>query len=604
MKIYKKRIIPLRKQLLLAVACFFAGISIITSVTCSLYTDIHTSILKTDMDLYASQLSISVTEIYRTCRNIATSLSYNQMIQNYLIADEPSEKYEDYKLAYNQITSLMELSPYLKDIAIISNNGNTAIVNGDHKSYEALIGEAEPQTHSLSSCGLASVKDTECQILSMPIYHLATNSTSHIGFLFLAVDINTFFEENPVTDADYIAGYIMADSSQNIISGNSEYYSAILRQPNDSELRIDSTTYLVNRYSMPIINNMFYILINEDMISAEGSQIAAIHFAGMAIVLIVITFIIFRLYNPLIRSLQTLTGYMKTISSEESGNYKDGIQIDQGILGSTEIEDISSAFNHMLRRIYALNRTIFDNHTHMYEMEINNKKTEIAFLRSQINPHFLYNTLTMICGMASVGMKQEIVDTASSLSQIFRYAIKGSEMVTLSQELEIVQSYLQIQLYRFEDRFTVHYDISEESLPCMIPKMILQPIIENAIVHGLEPSMKQGRLEIGARRNHEKGFLVIWVYDTGVGMSEEQKEQIRRSLQAPVHTLEDTIMESYQNIDSRHHDNIGLFNVNNRMQLYFGLEYSLTLDSEEGIGTNIQFRIPYQTSANTKDGRK
>ena len=556
------------------------------------------------MDLYASQLSISVNEIYRTCSNIASSLSYNQMIQNYLIADEPSEKYEDYKLAYNQITSLMELSPYLKDIAVIGNTGNMAMVNGDYRIYEALINEAETATHSLASCGLANVSNTNCQILSMPIYHLATNNTSHIGFLLLAVDVNNFFQENPVSNVDYIAGYIMADNNQNIISGNSEYYSAILRQPNSSRLSIDSARYLVNQYSMPIINNTFYILINENMITAQGNQIAVIHFAGMAILLIVITFIIFRLYTPLIRSLQTLTGYMKTISNEESANYKDGIQIDQGILGSTEIEDISDAFNHMLRRIYELNHTIFDNHTHMYEMEINNKKTEIAFLRSQINPHFLYNTLTMICGMASVGMKQEIIDTTSSLSQIFRYAIKGSEMVTLSQELDIVKSYLQIQLYRFEDRFTVHYDISDDSLPCRVPKMILQPIIENAIVHGLEPSIKQGKLEIGARINHEKNFLVIWVYDTGVGMSEEQKAQIRKSLLAPVHTSEDTIMDSYKNIDSKHHDNIGLFNVNNRMQLYFGLEYSLTLDSEEGIGTNIQFRIPYQTSANTKDGRE
>lgn len=196
--------------------------------------------------------------------------------------------------------------------------------------------------------------------------------------------------------------------------------------------------------------------------------------------------------------------------------------------------------------------------------------------------------------MASANLQKEIIDTASALSSIFRYSIKGESMVSLREEMEIVQSYIKIQTYRFGNRFTVTYELPEEFHKCLIPKMVIQPIVENAIVHGLEPSLKPGTLLIGAGRNPEKGYLAIWIYDTGVGMKAEKLEQLQKTLQKPVHSS-DTIMASYSAMDVQHHDSIGLLNVNSRMILSFGNEYHLILDSEEGIGTNIQLRIPYQT---------
>lgn len=598
MRTYKQGILlPLKKQLLLIIIVFLVCISIITSVTCTFYTKIHTETLQKQTTLYTSQLSVSVNEIYRTCHDIAYSLSYDQMIQNYLITETSADKYKNYNLAYNQIINLMNLSPYIKDIAVIGNSGNSATVNGDYEAYTEIIRGSDLLNKSLASYGTASIKDADCQILSIPIYHLTATDTSQIGFLFIAVDINTFFLENPVSNTDYISQCILTDSNKTKISGSPQFYSALLKHPDDTEIHMNSEHYLVTQSSIPIVGNTLYILVNKDMITASGKQIAKIHFICMFILMLIIVGIIFKLYHPLIKSLQTLTSYMKSVSSEKISNYKDGVLIQQGFLGSTEIKNISDSFNYMLLRIYKLNHTIFENHTRMYEMEINNKKTEIAFLRSQINPHFLYNTLTMICGMASIGMKQEIIDTASSLSQIFRYAIKGNEMVTLEEELKIVQSYLQIQLYRFEDRFTVNYNLPDELLPCMIPKMILQPLIENAIVHGLEPSRTQGNLEIGARKNPEKEYLVIWVFDTGIGMPDDKKDAIREALSS-LHT------SPHKNLPpSDCQDSIGLFNVNNRMKLYFGAEYSLTLDSEEGIGTNVQLRIPYHTSNKQKKER-
>lgn len=590
----KKLLLPLKKQFLFIIILLFICISLITSFTCMEYISMHSTVVRQNMDLYSSQLTRSVGEMYKICLNIARTLSYNQIIQNYLATEDPQKKYSDYNLAYNQLVSMMELSPYIRDIAVINNSGNAIAVYGAYETYAAMTELSESSDSSLSSLGNASVEGSDCQILEMPVFFLSSADSRIVGKLFLAVDIHAFFAESPPSGADDIPDCLLTDSHGNIIYGDQAYYNAAALSPDSVEISVSGQTYYVSREDLPVIGGTFYVFVNQELLMESGRKIAVLQLSCMGILLLAVAFIMFRIYRPLMNSLQRLTHYMIEITNGNQQNYKNGFTLSQGVIGSTEIQEIANAFNEMLLHTYDLNHTIFENYTHMYEMDINNKKTEIAYLRSQINPHFLYNTLTMICGMASAGMQQEIIDTASALSAIFRYSIKGDDIVTLREEMEIVQSYLKIQTYRFEDRFTVTYDLPEESLNCLIPKMVIQPIVENAIVHGLEPSLRPGSLTIGAGRNPEKGYLAIWIFDTGIGMKPEKLQQIRDELQRPVHQPEDTIMDSFSVLDSKHHDSIGILNVNSRMILYFGMDYSLILDSEEGVGTNVQLRIPYR----------
>lgn len=239
-------------------------------------------------------------------------------------------------------------------------------------------------------------------------------------------------------------------------------------------------------YSIPGIEHTLYVLIDKSQITRQVARISGRQLLVMCAITFLALLFLFLLYRPLIRSLKQLTDFMNTISSGDRRAMKEGAVIHQGLIGSKEISEISTAFNDMLIETEKLNHTIFDTYTRMYELENNNRKTEIAFLRSQINPHFLYNTLTMICGLAAEGMDDKIISVTGALSRIFRYSIKGSDMVTLEEEMSIVRSYLMIQKERFEDRFTVRYEFSEDSHDCLIPKMVIQPLVENAIVHGLE----------------------------------------------------------------------------------------------------------------------
>lgn len=196
-------------------------------------------------------------------------------------------------------------------------------------------------------------------------------------------------------------------------------------------------------------------------------------------------------------------------------------------------------------------------------------------------------------------MDDKIISVTGALSRIFRYSIKGSDMVTLEEEMSIVRSYLMIQKERFEDRFTVRYEFSEDSHDCLIPKMVIQPLVENAIVHGLEKSLEPGELLIGAGRNPEHGYLAIWIFDTGVGMPESKLAELRESIHRSVYNKTGDASADLEDLDSQNHESIGILNVNSRMVLYYGTDYTLLIDSEEGVGTNIQIRVPYRLKSDT-----
>ena len=201
-------------------------------------------------------------------------------------------------------------------------------------------------------------------------------------------------------------------------------------------------------------------------------------------------------------------------------------------------------------------------------------------MRSQINPHFLYNTLEAITGIAVVEGQDRIKTMTRALSSIFRYSIKGSSEVPLSEEIRMIESYVRIQQFRFADRFSVHYELSDEALAYRVPKMILQPLVENAVYHGFEPTLRQGELWIRGRVDGE-GALVVRIEDNGMGISREVLEELQRTIAAPASGLQEPGEQK----------SIGLVNVHNRIQLIFGAGSGLRINSKADQGTTIEMTI-------------
>ncbi|HIZ48072.1 MAG TPA: histidine kinase [Candidatus Gemmiger excrementavium] len=233
--------------------------------------------------------------------------------------------------------------------------------------------------------------------------------------------------------------------------------------------------------------------------------------------------------------------------------------------GTREVQELSDSFGHMVLRIQRLMTTV-------REEEINLRKTELKALQAQINPHFLYNTLDSIAWMCERGRNADAVQMVHALARLFRISIsKGHELIPIAKEIEHAESYLQIQKYRYKNQFTYTFDVDPDCLDYYCNKITLQPIIENAINHGLDLLVDEGRIDV--RVQHEGDDILFCVQDNGVGMSQEQIDVILRP-------------------EARDRGGIGIKNVNDRLQIYFGKNYGLHITSEPDVGTCVEIRMP------------
>ncbi len=239
---------------------------------------------------------------------------------------------------------------------------------------------------------------------------------------------------------------------------------------------------------------------------------------------------------------------------------------------SDEIAMLTTSFNTMIEKIGSLVEDV--------KLEqINLRKTELKLMQAQINPHFLYNTLDTIIWLAEGNKTKDVIQMVSALSRFFRIALsKGYDYISIKEEEMLIRSYLQIQQYRYQDILEYEINISEKLENCSILKLTLQPIVENALYHGIKNKRGMGKIIIEGYCQEDTVFLKV--KDNGIGMNQEQIEKIRRLFVMP------------KEEDALGQKGFGLFNVNERIKLNFGTEYGLDVKSEYGVGSEFTICIP------------
>lgn len=246
------------------------------------------------------------------------------------------------------------------------------------------------------------------------------------------------------------------------------------------------------------------------------------------------------------------------------------------LTGTDEISDLGSSFNIMIGKIrMLLDQSIKE------QQEI--KKSELRALQAQINPHFLYNTLDSILWLAQSEKKDQVVQMVMALSKLFRISLsKGKDWITFETEIEHLQSYLTIQQMRYRDILDYEIAIDSSLNSLLILKMTLQPIVENALYHGLKNKRGKGLIRITAKIEDDDNFLIV-VEDNGKGITEERLQQLRKDLMEP-----QTPKETGNEVSG----GFGLHNVHRRIRLYYGEAYGVQIDSMAGEGTIVSIRIP------------
>ncbi|MGG1634947.1 sensor histidine kinase [Paenibacillus sp. NRS-1760] len=541
--------------------------------------------LRDSMDLNGSQIN-----------KIITSTAYDGVVQQYLTEDDYLKRVNLSENLDNLFRNIIQLREGILDIVILgkhdifySMSGSTFFV----KQYNDLfMSSKNPYYTGIVSLNTGTYEDKKSIIVGMAVYSTNPNIVveNNIGTIAIILDSDIFDSSiEKIRNVSNMKFYLL-DRSYNI------YHS------NDTEEQISWINILknnsmqLNTQSIVTIDGEKNILQSEPINSIEGTivsimpenrllgeiidlrkKVMLIFLISLLLIAIPAIFTVNNILLPIKKFLIFISG----IKLGEIKNFEKRISIE----GYSEMSILANKFNQMLDEIEVLTHTLIETNSVLFRTELEKKQAELNFLESQINPHFLYNTLESIKALALISGTKEIHDMTKALGRILRYGVNASDEVTVMEELNVVKDYLYIQQVRFKDRIDVYFDISPSTLKCIVPKMILQPVVENAIFHGLEPSMKKGSLFVSSEIVSEH-TLVISIKDNGVGMSSELLEVIRKRL---LNFNKDNPLNVKVGI--------GVSNVNNRIKLKWGNDFGLTIRSEQDIGTEAVLRIPVRSDA-------
>ena len=417
--------------------------------------------------------------------------------------------------------------------------------------------------------------DGKSNILSLiqNIVYIDTNTfkRQYIGFIKLDIFMEQLFA--PTTNASnetYPYDVIVLDKADNIVYSSDSNYNKILTKLSFEQLQKKKMSYykdvMISSDSIDAYGLKLVFLFSNTQLFVKKAEMkrTILPFIILVICIIVITAFIFtRGFSKRVAKL------VHKIKVAETGD----LTILEEISGNDEIAILDKQFNHMLLKLDDL---IHKN----YIQQLEKKESEFRNLQLQINPHFLYNTLETISAIAAVKQEFIICELCEKLGDIFRYSLGKNygQYVTIMKELQHTQNYIYIQKTRFKNKFEVFYNIEPGLEEKLILRFILQPIVENAIVHGLNNITGKGTLEISISQENE--ILVIKIEDDGIGMSPEKVETLNQFIN--------------NNSPEENKHSIGVRNVNQRIKLACGNEYGIDIESVQYQGSCFIIRLPFK----------
>jgi len=357
-------------------------------------------------------------------------------------------------------------------------------------------------------------------------------------------------------------GDLLYHPDQSVIETGQAFDNAIFDYNNIGEENYfknkDSET-IITRTDMNYLNWTIVGVSYEDETSRVTREV--IKYIALILMISVFAIIILSIFiaRQISRPVQELESSMRQVTA---GNLETRISI---YSSESEVRALAKSFNHMVSRIQKL---IKENER---EQELK-RKSDLDALQAQINPHFLYNTLDSIVWMAECNQNDEVIQMVDALAMLFRVSTSGGKnIITLEDELIHAKNYMLIQMHRYTDRFNFEIDIDDKLKNLLVPKIILQPLIENSIYHGIRYIVDPGLIRITAEIKENK--LYIYIFDNGNGMTEEELENIWDKMPAK-------------------NRGVGIKNVRDRIQLMMGKEYGLIYESKKEEGTVAIITLP------------
>lgn len=524
--------------------------------------------------------SISITE------RVSKQLYFDKNIEH--IAFTNYEQYADILEDYSRYDNIGDyLNNYYQEIASITIcTYNVSLSNNEHFIYADAITKSNSwYTKTMNLAGKPywsfqndSLTKKNCLTLSRVLY---TEDFETVGVAYITMQnkrSELLVTENSADTMLFYNDTVVLHSNCTDLDYD-EVSAMLLRSPEESassRVKYKGDNYLMTYVRIrPDFSDNGYTVVSMIPYS-EISALAAKNLFGSLILLLLCASLAFVLISLFSYSFSARINEFKAqMHRAATGDFR----IAEKLSGSDEIAELYQDLNAMIFDIQELMEKVVQEQVQKEQLNTRQKEVEFKMLASQINPHFLYNTLETIRMQARVKKQPEIEELAKMLAKIMRHNIQvGDSLQPVAEELRLVQYYLKIQDYRFHDRISYEIDADETAIaPYRMMPLLMQPFVENAFVHGLESKESNGLIRIVVEvRTH----LWITISDNGCGMTAQQLEEVN-------HMLND-----FENLDRTH---IGICNVNQRIKLQYGDDYGVHIDSAPGEGTQVTIRLPLLT---------
>lgn len=452
--------------------------------------------------------------------------------------------------------------------------GSGSIKGGDFKKsdwYRKMEQAGTNRVVVTDSVGVVTGSDIGKPVCTIAYRIYDTYSSDVVGYLRFDINLE-LLQELFLHDYDKFEGTVILDEDNQEIMYNKNRFDFPAELLDSKDKGIDSLQTGEKIFTYGYIENMGWKIVFSE--SKRGFYMEVFRSTVIFTIVLLATVVL----------ISVSSGKLFNVVTENFRRLRDGIhKVEEGNLSTIvepqnydEIGELIIQFNKMVSRIDILVDSV-------KKKQILLNQAEINALQQQINPHFIFNCLETVMGLASAGMDGKVIRVCGNMSEMLRYNITFSNYTKLENEIRQMKNYIEIIKIRFENTFEIFYDIDEDCRFCQIMKFTLQPLVENAINHGLSNVEKDGLIRIRIKKDGES--VEISIYDNGCGIEPEKLGLLNQSLQ-------ETTENPLKYIDK--YLSLGLINVNLRMRMFFGEDYHMEILSKERKGTCIYLKIPYK----------
>lgn len=551
------------------------------SITLNMYQQMKTMVYEQTRQNIIEKTNL-LNALLNNYEQITTNyLYYTKDIQNYLTTDQETLSQENIEELHRNLASytallLTDHNPEITQVNLFNKAKNLYTNNAIYsntleksKAYAASIHSLAQDYHGKLVLVDNPLKSHVLTIARTVYIPTLEQCDEEIGFLLLDISINSLQSQLKTQRNSGAIFTLLTDAQGNILINTSSLDNAKCEEILQDADSGHNTHYTVDRRALSYSGCFVTSIIDENILFADTYKLFIIELFTILLSVLIILFAIIYSGNMISGQISRFIHKLNETREIDENAY---ISVES----KDEFQELGLVYNNMLSRIDHLIHTVYLN-------EILMQNAQLESLQAQINPHFLYNTLDCVNSLVDMGEKESVKRVVTSLANIMRMSIKGDTFITVKEDLSYIKQYIFIQKMRFQDKILFLTEVPESLYQYYVPKLTLQPLVENAIIHGVSDLAETGM--IGIFGSEDEQNIYIDIKDNGNGMP----AGITRQLKA----MDDSTLFSNKHI--------GIFNIQRKLQILYGTDHGLTIHSISPHGTSVTISIPKSTTPPRKD---